>query len=367
MLGACERAGGTWKAIAKPIIQAQKLKGKDQMTILATEVNSVVNDCRRVDGFSPSQWVLGKQPFRPGDQHDSEGWADIGVIQDNIDPTSAFYLKAQVRAQAKKEFVRLDTSKRVKRALAHKAAPIPLDYQVGDLISFKRKQGAESEEEKWSTASRVIGFDGRHLGHTEEKCMWVLCESLPVCVAVDKVRPCTPDEILAWQYLNNRRMATNYQPGPAHLPQSYVNEEPTKKDKKRAKTSESHDSAQQKKKSAYKEEPIQAEEAILANLCDGESSSEASSQFLAEQVTDDIDPGQLELITRNYLETLDQEEEESYSAAPRAQPSSSSRTTPYAGDLRQQWHKTQTTGRGTDLLDRLIQRDAPEAELQEKS
>ena len=46
MLGACERAGKKWKGIAKPIIQAQKLKGLDQMTILTTEANSVVNDCR---------------------------------------------------------------------------------------------------------------------------------------------------------------------------------------------------------------------------------------------------------------------------------------------------------------------------------
>ena len=148
---------------------------------------------------------------------------------------SAFYLMAQIRAQAKQEFVRLDTSKRVKRALAHKAAPIPMDYQVGDLISFKRKQGANSEAEKWSTASRVIGFDGRHLGHTDEKCMWVLCESLPVSVAVDKIRQCTPEEILAWQYMNNRRMTADYEPGPSHLPQSYVNEDPMRKDKKRAK------------------------------------------------------------------------------------------------------------------------------------
>lgn len=75
---------------------------------------------------------------------------------------------------------------------------------------------------------RVIGFDGRHLGHEDEKEMWVICESIPVCVAIEEVRTCTPDEILAWQYMHGRRMHTDYEPGPPHLQQAYVNEEPSR-------------------------------------------------------------------------------------------------------------------------------------------
>jgi len=95
-LGRCERAGGHWKHIAIPTIQTLKIKGESQMKILAAEINSVVNEMRNKGGFSPAQWVLGRMSRRPGDQMDSDAWADIGVISSQIDPQSAFHLKAKV-------------------------------------------------------------------------------------------------------------------------------------------------------------------------------------------------------------------------------------------------------------------------------
>jgi hypothetical protein len=112
------------------------------MKLLSGEVNPIVNANRRVSGFSPAQWISGKNPRRPGDLH------DFGVTQESIDLQSAFYFKSMIRPEAKREIVKLDTSKRVKRALALKASPIPGNYKVGDLIVFKRNQGADTEEVK---------------------------------------------------------------------------------------------------------------------------------------------------------------------------------------------------------------------------
>ena len=33
-------------------------------------------------------------------------------------------------------------------------------YAIGDIISFKLEQGANTPEERWSTATMIIGFDG---------------------------------------------------------------------------------------------------------------------------------------------------------------------------------------------------------------
>ena len=69
-----------------------------------------------------------------------------------------------------------------------------------DLVEFKRLQGARKNEgAKWSHASRIIGFDGDPLG---ARTVWVLCDGVPVCVALDKIRPCTPEKALAYLYLN---------------------------------------------------------------------------------------------------------------------------------------------------------------------
>ena len=48
-----------WKAVAKRAIQSQKIKGAQEMTILALGLNPVMNDGTRKGGLAPSQWVLG--------------------------------------------------------------------------------------------------------------------------------------------------------------------------------------------------------------------------------------------------------------------------------------------------------------------
>ena len=120
-----------------------------------------MNDNMRKGGFSPSQWVLGKYPRRPGASNfDEDEFADLGIVSDRFDPASAFQLKTKIRLPCKRDFAAEDCSTRVAKSMLRKAAPMTLDYAVGDLISFKRKQGAGTTEELWSPATRIIGFDG---------------------------------------------------------------------------------------------------------------------------------------------------------------------------------------------------------------
>ena len=50
----------------------------------------------------------------------------------------------------------------------------------------------------WSSATRIIGFDG-------PKVVWGLNESLPVCLATDKIRPATQEQALAYLYAHGHR------------------------------------------------------------------------------------------------------------------------------------------------------------------
>ena len=98
-----------------------------------------------------------------------------------------------MRLACKKGFAETDCSMRVVKVILRKAAPLPGDYAVGDLVCFKREAGATTPEDRWSRPTRTIGFDG-------PKIVWGLNESIPVCLALDKIRPATPSEALA--YLN---------------------------------------------------------------------------------------------------------------------------------------------------------------------
>ena len=101
-------------------------------------------------------------------------------------------------------FVHLDVSKRVQRALLRNAKPLPYTYSVGDVVCFRRDKTGKTV---WSTASRIIGFEGN-----QNENVWVLCQNVPVLVSAQNLRPAQDAEALAHAVLQ----------GEAILPESLV-------------------------------------------------------------------------------------------------------------------------------------------------
>ena len=66
-------------------------------------------------------------------------------------------------------------------------------YQVGDIVSYCREARAGEHGLQWSVGSRLIVFekDRNSLGETQPRTCWVICGSVPVGVAIDRLRPCT--------------------------------------------------------------------------------------------------------------------------------------------------------------------------------
>ena len=185
------------------------------MRRLTPEVNMVKNDQSRYGGFSPSQWVLGRSAARAdGDRFDEDSYADLGILTAKVDPDAAFAKQQELRTAARKAFVKVDCGKRVARAVLRKSAPVIGKYQVGDLVSFHHKDGTTAES-RWSTASRIIGFQG-------DKVVWLLTEGVPVCAATDKIRPCTPAETMAYLYMHTDGPVVDYTPGPDDEQQNCV-------------------------------------------------------------------------------------------------------------------------------------------------
>ena len=46
--------------------------------------------------------------------------------------------------------------------------------------------------------------DRNSLGETQPRTCWEIFDSVPVCVAVDRLRPCTPEELLVFQYTHTK-------------------------------------------------------------------------------------------------------------------------------------------------------------------
>ena len=186
-IGRTERHGGLVKALFPKVSAEVHPTSKEQVEQVLIEVTRVKNSTSRIGGFSPVQWVLGRDS-RTAPRQFSQEWADLGAIEAQADPDSIFALQHQARVEARKAFVHLDCSRRVQKALLRNAQPIPRDYAVGDLVCFRRDNQVGGT--KWSPACRVIGKES-------EKNVWLLCGNLPVLANAQNLRPASDAEALA--------------------------------------------------------------------------------------------------------------------------------------------------------------------------
>ena len=80
---------------------------------------------------------VGTLPRGPGDQFDEQEFADLGPLQGQLEPGTAFARRAELRASARRAFIREDCG-RVARAVLRKAAPLVGEYPTGDIVCYSQ-------------------------------------------------------------------------------------------------------------------------------------------------------------------------------------------------------------------------------------
>ncbi len=78
-----------------------------------------------------------------------------------------------------------------------------------DIISYSRRALKEETGIQWSVGSRIVGFEYDHNDTNPNRdpySAWVICDGIPVLVAVDKIRPCTAAELLAYRFMHGEGM-----------------------------------------------------------------------------------------------------------------------------------------------------------------
>ena len=153
-----ERHGVVLKGMARMVIAQTQARGEVEIQSVLDESCLAKNSLLRNGGYSSSQCVLGKTPREAPSLVSEDQFADLGAVEDHVDPESHFDFQHQARLEAKKAFIHLDTSKRVQRALLRSAKPILQTYSVGDVVCFRRDK--QPGKTTWSPACRVIGYEG---------------------------------------------------------------------------------------------------------------------------------------------------------------------------------------------------------------
>ena len=209
-IGRVERRNQTLKYMLNKVIKETNAIGRHQVDMALTECITALNEMTRHGGFAPVQWVLAKFPRSPATFGDEEERQDIGAIQAHYDGPTEFALQGKYRLEAREAFVKWDCGARTQRAYLRNAAPIPGPYKTGDIVSYCRRARAGETGIQWSVGSRIVGFEtDSNYPDTPPSNAWVICDGLSVLVALDKIRPCTAAELLAYQFMQGKDLPRN--------------------------------------------------------------------------------------------------------------------------------------------------------------
>ena len=144
---------------------------------------------------------------------DEEECHDIGAIQAHLDGPTEFALQARYRLAARESFIKWDCGERVQKGYLRNATAVPGPYKTGDIVSYSRRARKEENGIQWSGGCRIVGFEYDHNATNPNRdpySAWVICDGIPVLVAVDKIRPCTAAELLACQFSQQTGRRVNF-------------------------------------------------------------------------------------------------------------------------------------------------------------
>ena len=127
-IGIAERHQGILKHLIESTVRQTGSIGKHKMNLVISECCIIKNEELRTGGFSPAQWVLGKQPRGVSRMLDEDELGQIGMFNSmgTADPQTEFGMRAQLKHAARKAFVQRDCSVKVARALTRNARPLTL-------------------------------------------------------------------------------------------------------------------------------------------------------------------------------------------------------------------------------------------------
>ena len=161
-LGKVENHGGWFERILSKIIDEHNPKDKDEWLECVTHAH-VKNTMIQMYGFTPHQFVFGRNPMVPSDLLSEP----VHVIPATASLTSEAAARSQaIRASARRAVLELQDDKALRVALAARPR-VSQSFKPGDLVAYWRnqkwQQGVLHQEGRWYGTAIVIGYVGRNL------------------------------------------------------------------------------------------------------------------------------------------------------------------------------------------------------------
>eukprot|EP00435_Cladocopium_sp_Y103_P010124 s1396_g2.t1 len=162
-LGRTENHGGWFARVLDKVLQEQGPTDKPTWEICVRQAH-VKNQMIQSYGYTPHQYVFGRNPSMPGDLLNEP----LHVVPATAGLSDCEIEKAQaIRTAARKAVVELQDDKALRQALLARPR-VPVDFHAGELVAYWRAQkyskaqGTVIQGGQWHGTAMVIGKVGRN-------------------------------------------------------------------------------------------------------------------------------------------------------------------------------------------------------------
>ena len=194
-IGQVERHGGLWKAAFQRTVWAQQVQGREEVLWATAAVTQAKNSDSRRGGFSPAQWVLGKQIRLPAALCDEEEVSRLGAQALASTPGTKFFRKTQLRFAAREAFARASNSAALRRAELRQVRPARGPFPVGAYVFYYDSTQKEPSPNNWRGIARVIGREG-------SRTIWISHRGIILAVSPEHLARAFDQEVDQWSVVS---------------------------------------------------------------------------------------------------------------------------------------------------------------------
>eukprot|EP00435_Cladocopium_sp_Y103_P040884 s349_g11.t1 len=205
-IGQIERHGGLWKETFRRVCWAQQVHGRQEVVLTTAAVNQAKNALIRKGGFSPAQWVLGRDVRIPAALCDDQEVMRVGAQALAATPNSTFYRKTELRMAAREAFTKSFTSDALRRAELRQIRPSRGPFLPGMYVFYYDASERDPSPNCWRGIARVIGKEG-------SSTVWISHRGLLLAVSPEHLSRAYDPEVEHWSVVSKETELMDSTPG----------------------------------------------------------------------------------------------------------------------------------------------------------
>ena len=195
-IGQVERHGGIWKESFRRLAWSMQVAGRSEVLLATSAVTQAKNAGSRKGGFTPTQWVLGRDIRLPAALCDDEEISRIGAQALAATPGTKFYRKTQLRMGAREAFARASNSDALRRAELRQVRPSRGPFPAGSFVFYYDAADKSPGPNCWRGIAKVVGREGSHT-------IWLSHRGILIAASPEQISRAFDEEAEAWTIVGN--------------------------------------------------------------------------------------------------------------------------------------------------------------------